>query len=256
MIHGSRNRKTLFAADQLQQILTRKIELRNTMVQSKYQLANLSDSISKKTRILDSAQAPLVEIAALELAPLPLNKSLIKFAQQAYSLGFNRIKVVPLFLAPGVHVTEDIPVEISLAIKEIKDLITIELSTFLGKYSEMVQLLNDKFSDLSVQTRILIAHGSRLSGVTDYYQNLAKKVNAVTAYWSIAPSLEEQIAIQVDRGAKRIAILPYFLFPGKITQAIATKVTSLQAEYPQVDLILGQPLGATEALAELIAKEI
>ena len=255
VIHGSRNRETQLAASQLEHLLIEKIESRMT-IELSYLEGNLPSSKLENIRLLDYPQIPLIKIAALELAPLPLNKSLVGFAQKASSLGFNRIKVIPLFLAPGVHVSEDIPLEISLATKQINNLVIIELSTFLGKYSEMARLLTDKFSDLSAQTRILVAHGSRLPKVADYYQNMADRLNAVMAYWSLSPSLEEQLEVQIKAGKTRIAILPYFLFPGKITQTISTKVASLQAKYPQVELLLGQPLGATEAIAELIAKEI
>ena len=46
----------------------------------------------------------LVEIAALELSSKSLSESLIDFARQASSRGIKQIKVVPLFLAPGIHV--------------------------------------------------------------------------------------------------------------------------------------------------------
>ena len=255
VIHGSRNRETQLAAARLKHLLTEKIKSR-TAIRLSGLKSNLSSSNLENIHLLDYPQTPLIEIAALELAPLPLNKSLVSFAQKASSLGLDRIKVVPLFLAPGVHVSEDIPLEVLLATKQINNLVNIELSTFLGKYSEMARLLTDKFSDLSAETRILVAHGSRLPEVADYYQNMANRVNAVMAYWSLAPNLEQQVEAQIKAGKIRVAILPYFLFPGKITQTISTKVASLQAQYPQAELLLGQPLGATEAIAELIAKEV
>lgn len=256
VIHGSRNRETLTAAAKLQQLLTLKIESKSKIIQSNVLEDNLSPANLKNIAVLDSFKTPLVEIAALELGDLPLNQSLIEFARKAHLRGLNRVKVFPLFLAPGVHVKKDIPREISLAVKEVNNFVTIELLTFLGKYSEITQLIVDKFENLSAQTRILVSHGSRLPGVADYYQSFASKVNAVNAYWSTAPSLDRQVELQVGAGKKRIAILPYFLFPGKITNAIADNVNKLQIKYPEVELLLGQPLGSTEALAELIAKEI
>ena len=256
VIHGSRNRESLIAASQLQQHLILKIASNSRSIQSNLFGDNLSPSNSTKTGVLDYPKTPLVEIAALELATLPLNQSLVKFAQKAHFQGFNRVKVFPLFLAPGVHVKEDIPEEISLAVKQINNRVTIELSTFLGKYSEIVQLIIEKFENLSAQTRVLVSHGSRLPGVADYYRSLAYKVGAVNAYWSTSPNLERQVKIQVSNGSKKIAILPYFLFPGKITSEIASKVKKMEIEYPDVELILGKPLGVTEDLAELIAKEI
>ncbi|MGD1922043.1 MAG: sirohydrochlorin chelatase [Pleurocapsa sp.] len=256
VIHGSRNPETLIAASKLQQLLTWKIKSKIRTTESDVLGNNLSSANLRNIAVLDSFKTPLVEIAALELGALPLNQSLIKFAHKAYLQGLNRVKVVPLFLAPGVHVKEDIPEEISLAVKEVNNIVTIELSTFLGKYSEITELIVDKFGNLSAQTRILVSHGSRLPGVADYYQSLASRVNAVNAYWSTDPSLDRQVELQVNAGKKRIGILPYFLFPGKITNAIADQVKQLQTRYPKVELILGQPLGSTEALAELIAREI
>ena len=67
--------------------------------------------------------------------------------------------------------------------------------------------------------------------------------------------MSQQVEAQIAAGHKRIAILPYFLFPGKITEAIAKEVSELQIKYPEVKSFLGKPLGATPALAELIAQE-
>ncbi|MCC0177437.1 sirohydrochlorin chelatase [Waterburya agarophytonicola K14] len=256
VIHGSRNLKTQTAAAKLQHLTSLKIKSKDIITQQNYGKIIFSSFESKTVTKLDFSQTPLVGIAALELTSLSLNQSLVEFALKADSLGFSRVKVLPLFLAPGVHVREDIPEEIALAIKQIKNRVTIELSPFLGKYSGMVQLLSDKFLELSARSRILVAHGSRLPGVADYYENLAQKLNATTAYWSTDPSLAQQVKAQITAGHTKIAILPYFLFPGKIVRAIAVEVASLQADYPNVELILGQPLGATKALAELIAKEI
>lgn len=205
--------------------------------------------------VSDLPEASMIEVAALELADQSLCESLIKFAQRASLQGFKTIKVVPLFLAPGVHVQSDIPTEIALALKQLDHQITIELSTYLGKYSGIVSLLRSQFAELSAKTRILIAHGSRRIAAAEYYQNLSQQLDAEMAYWSTMPKFSQQIRTQIALGSQKIAILPYFLFPGKITEAIAQEVANLQREYPHVELQLGQPLGATPAIAELIAQE-
>ena len=200
-----------------------------------------------------------MEIAPLELGELPLHQSLIKFVEQATAQGFERIKVIPLFLAPGVHVTEDIPVEIATAINQINNRVTIELSPYLGKYSGIVKLLSARFAQLSTGSRILVAHGSRLPAVANCTQALGKQLQAAIAYWSIKPSLSQQVATLVAAGQQKIAILPYFLFSGKITKQIASEVARLQNEYPTIELVVGEPLGAKEVvaeLAELIVQEI
>ena len=263
VFHGSRDPRTQLAASRLGQLLTIKFKSKNILTKSKIILTQqnyigLDVSVPQPEMVttLDLPKIPLIEVAALELAPLSLNESLVKFTLKAYQKGFKQIKVLPLFLAPGVHVREDIPSEIACAITQINNQVTIELSPYLGKYSGMIQLLSRKFRELSGESRILVAHGSRLPTVERYYQSLATELNAVTAYWSTSPSLAQQVIAQIAAGQKKIAILPYFLFSGRITQAIAKEVATLQAEHPQVELILGQPLGATEALAEIIVEEV
>lgn len=255
VFHGSRDCRTQTAAFDLRQLLVTKYRFKNILAQANCYETSLPNCEPKMLISSDLSKEPLIEVAALELAPTSLNESLVNFAQKAKQQGLEQIKVIPLFLAPGVHVQQDIPAEIALAIKQINNQVTIELSPYLGKYSGIVPLLSRKFAELSAQTRILIAHGSRLSGVNSYYQNLASQLNATIAYWSVAPKFAQHIELQIASGAKKIVILPYFLFPGKITEAIAQEIALIQQKHTQVELVLGQPLGATEALAELIAQE-
>ena len=255
VFHGSRDSRTQAAASELRQLAIAKYRSKDILTQHNYLSINLPNPQLKSTAISNLAESPLMEIAALELTPISLKDSIINFARQVHRRGLKQIKVIPLFLAPGVHVTEDIPTEVALAIKQIDFPIAIELSRYLGKYSGMIPLLLDKFGELPAQKRILIAHGSRKSSVIDYYQNLAGQLNAEVAYWSIEPKFTRQIKLQIASGIRKIAILPYFLFPGKITTAIAHEVAILRQEYPKVELNLGQPLGATETLAELIVEE-
>lgn len=252
VFHGSRNHLTQAAASRLKQLLSAKCQSINILTQQNYLGLNFSNSKSKAS---DFVPAPLIELAALELTPISLSQSLINFAHKASQKGFSKIKIIPLFLSPGVHVQQDIPAEIASAEKQIDYRLTIELSPYLGEYSGMMPLLLNKFAQLPARTRILIAHGSRLSTGAMYYHDLAIQLNANLAFWSIEPKLSDQIKAQIALGIDRIALLPYFLFPGKITEAIASEISSLQQEYPHVKLLVGSPLGETEALVELIARE-
>ncbi|MEM8718879.1 MAG: sirohydrochlorin chelatase [Cyanobacteria bacterium P01_G01_bin.39] len=254
VFHGSRDSRTQAAACDLRHLLAQKCQSINMLAHEKYLGANLINSEPNPSP--DCDQTPLIEVAALELTSIPLSQSLVNFAQRVVQQGVKNIKVIPLFLAPGVHVQQDIPAQIALATNQIKCQATIQLSPYLGKYSEIVPLLRQKFAQLPAKKRILIAHGSKLPSVADYYQNLADKLNADLGYWSTNPGFSQQIVRQIRSGIKKIALMPYFLFPGRITSAIASEIATLQQEYPQVELFLGQPLGATPALAELIAQGV
>ena len=255
VFHGSRDSRTQTAALNLRNLSIARKQPKNILTQHNYLEKNPNQNDSESTTF-HSSPPPLIEIAALELADLSLSESLINFAYRATKEGFKRIKVIPLFLAPGVHVQSDLPREIALANKEIGSMVTLELLPYLGKYLEIVNLLSQHFEELSSESRILIAHGSKLPEVAEYYRELGAKLNADVAYWSTEPKFAEQIKLNIAAGSQKIAILPYFLFPGRITETIATEIANLQQEYPQVELRLGKPLGTTPAIAELIAGKV
>lgn len=254
VFHGSRDSRTQRAANQLKQLSIEKWQSKDILAQHNYLERNLSNFDLKSVTASNLRATPMIEIAALELSSKSLNESLAEFARTAHQQGIEQVKVLPLFLAPGVHVVEDIPAEIALAIKQLDFYISIKLCPYLGKYSAIVPLLSRKFAQLPAKSRIIVAHGSKLPAVSDYYQNLASKLEADIAYWSTMPKFTQRIKQQIASGVKKIAILPYFLFPGRITAAIAQEIAILRQEYPQVELILGQPLGAT-SVAELILQE-
>ena len=256
VFHGSRDPKTSKMVLQLAQLLTKKLTAKNILTQENYLVQDLSILGTNTSAISNPSPKPIVEIAALELTSIALHKNIIRFAQKIDRNGGEHIQIIPLFLAAGVHVREDIPREIALAETALKDRVTLKLSPYLGKYSGILGLLHSKFTQLAGDGRILLAHGSRMSEVKEHCQTLGAKLSAAIAYCSIAPSLAEQIKAQIAAGKKKIAILPYFLFPGRITKAIAQEVKQLQRTFPEVELILGQPLGATAELAALIAEEM
>ena len=64
--------------------------------------------------------------------------------------------------------------------------------------------------------------------------------------------LNSTVAELVQIGHRRIGVLPYFLFAGGITDAIAELVMRLSWQFPDVKLTLAEPLGANPTLASLV----
>ncbi|MEL6441527.1 MAG: CbiX/SirB N-terminal domain-containing protein [Cyanobacteria bacterium J06621_8] len=254
VFHGSRDCRTQAAASNLRQTLASKFS--SILAQRNHLVKNTANFALQPAVGLYPEAGSLIDIAPLELSAIPLRESLVNFVQKASRQGINRVKVIPLFLGPGVHVQEDIPAEVTAALNQLDSQVTLELSPYLGKYSGMIPLLERQFAEFPDSARILIAHGTKLSMGALYYQNLVQRLDAEVGYWSTTPWFNEQIERQIALGQRRIALMPYFLFPGKITTAIAQKVASLQQQYPHVSLFLGEPLSETAALAELIAEEV
>lgn len=193
----------------------------------------------------------LVEVAVLEFAKRSLAEEIVCFCRKAIVLDCQKVKILPVFLSGGVHVREDIPQEIAVAKENLCDGISIELADYVGSFSELTTIIQGKFSQ--AEGRILLAHGSRLPGGNKHIEQIAHSTKAISAYWTREPSLESAVEMLVKANKTSIAIVPYFLFFGKITQEIASYTTQLRLKYPQQNFYLAQPLGATPELAEAIA---
>jgi sirohydrochlorin cobaltochelatase len=221
--HGSRDSRPQIAADQLAQ-------------QLRLQLASI-----------------FVDTAQLELAEQPLHLQVSEYALKCAELGISSIVILPLFLIPGVHVLEDLPAEITLAQELIGDRIQLTVAPFLGANADFAALFGANRDVLPSQS-IILAHGSRKTGGNTLVEELASSLDLQAAYWSVSPSLSDQVNKLVVTGATEIGILPYFLFAGGITDAIKKLVSQLREQHPQVQLRLGMPIGNNPELVGMIGK--
>lgn len=251
--HGSRDSRPQVAMEQLAKLIYQ--HKSRVVDQEKLSLvasnSNWHASTSNASPLACLAE-PLVETAYLELSPTPLHQQIVEFSDRALAFGYNRIQVVPLFLLAGVHVTEDIPAEVAQAKQIIGQKLSIELRSHLGTHPKLADLLSSQMATTTTDASILIAHGSRRLGAKVAVEKIASKLGALAAYWAVPPKLAARVQELVDIGHQRIAIVPYFLFAGSITDAIASTVEELNSQFPSTHLQLLEPIGASAQLANLI----
>jgi sirohydrochlorin cobaltochelatase len=188
----------------------------------------------------------LIGTAQLELAAKPLHSQIVDFAQTLVEREIDKIVILPLFLNPGVHVMDDIPAEVAIAQPELPG-IKIAIAPFFGTCANLTDLFEQNRLDLPARS-ILLAHGSRRAGGNQTVERLADKLGLEPAYWSVAPSLTDRVTALVAQCATEIGILPYFLFAGGITDAIGELVAKLREQFPQVRIILTEPIGSSPEL--------
>jgi sirohydrochlorin cobaltochelatase len=196
-----------------------------------------------------AAKPVIVGTAQLELGETPLHVQIGDFASKSAPQGIDRVVILPLFLIPGVHAIEDIPAEVALA--NARGQIPTIVAPFLGSHPVLANVFAQNRSG-STERSIILAHGSRRSGGNQPVEDLAAKLGMSAAYWSVPPSLTDRVAELIATGTDKIEILPYFLFAGGITDAIAAAVSQLRAQFPQVELTLGEPIGNTPELVTVI----
>jgi len=212
--------------------------------------------VAKLGQLLSQKLGAEVGTATLELAPLPLHAQICQFSNSAIAAGCQHLRVLPLFLLPGVHVMADIPAEVAIAREALGKSMAIEIRPYLGSHGGLEQLLATQQHSLLADAWILLSHGSRRVDGNQPVLEMAGNLSAVPAYWSVTPALESRVAELAAAGAAKIGILPYFLFAGGITEAIAWQVRELQIKFPRVQLLLGKPIEASVELADLILELI
>jgi sirohydrochlorin cobaltochelatase len=237
--HGSRDPRPEIAMQQLAGLV------RNKLLNSYNQVASTGGIVSPQCE-------KLVGIAYLEVSSEPLHEQIRQFAKSAFACECDRLNIIPLFLLPGVHVMTDIPAQVALAQQAIGQDLMIDLRPYLGSYPSLGKLLAKSMAAIKAEVWILLAHGSSRPGSQQPVEAMAASLGAVTAYWAVPPSLESRVKELVVAGYREIAILPYFLFAGGITDAIAQSIEELKLQFPMVTFQLAKPLGASTELADLI----
>lgn len=195
------------------------------------------------------APTVLVSNGALELASQPLHQQIEQFAATALNQGYSSLNVLPLFLLPGVHVTGDIPSELAIAQQSCPQM-PIALKPYLGSHPQISTLLMTNAPPNAA--KLLVSHGSRRVEGNQRVEAIAADIGATPAYWSTPPDLETQTMTLVGAGWEHIVILPYFLFEGGITDAIAQRVSQLTQTLPHTAIRLERPLGVCPALVKLV----
>ncbi|MDX2216664.1 MAG: sirohydrochlorin chelatase [Oculatellaceae cyanobacterium bins.114] len=257
--HGSRDPRPQKAMDALASLMAARLqsfELFEPELQGRELHPVKRDRSGIAQQVIEPAIAPvpLIATAVLELHPLPLHQQIQQFAEQAIALGYGSVKILPLFLLAGVHVIDDIPAEVAIAQRSLEHRITLEQCLHVGHYPQIQQLIVNACEVPAHATKVLVAHGSRRSQGNDLVEAIAQRIGAVTAYWSREPRLETQVMMVIEAGCRDIAVLPYFLFAGGITDAIAQQVNALSIQHPAVCFYMAQPLGARPEFADQLTE--
>jgi sirohydrochlorin cobaltochelatase len=250
--HGSKDRRPELSMQRLAALVCR--EKPNNELNRV--IDNPDDATFASSRVISTPKpvnrVNMIGTACLELGVEPLHKQIENFAYQVANNGFNNLKILPIFLSPGVHVMEDIPSEVALAQQNLNSSINISLLPYLGTHPGLTQLLGKQMASKFLPTWILLAHGSRRPGGNQPVENIANSLGAIAGYWSTPPNLQSLVRELVDKGCKEIGIQPYFLFSGGITDKIAVLTEELTFKFPGVNLYLNDPLGPSKDLVEII----
>jgi sirohydrochlorin cobaltochelatase len=216
-------------------------------------------AIERLVQSLSSPAQPILGQVMLECAPEPLHGQLAQMVGLARARGYGELRLVPLFLLPGVHVMEDIPAEVALVAGGD---VVVTIAPFLGQLPSLNSFLGniswglDPGANAPRSRRILMSHGSRRAGGNDAVEALARALGFAIAYWSVEPKLETVVRGLVEDGVMGISLLPFFLTAGGITDAIAVEFGRLQGQlqdrFPGVEFRGEPPLDRQPGFSDVV----
>jgi sirohydrochlorin cobaltochelatase len=193
----------------------------------------------------------LLGVACLELAEVDLPTQIRRFAAEALAANLPEIKVLPLFLAPGVHSTADIPQAIEMARSTLPCQLTL-LEAIGHDMLEVLQAIRPQLPPKS----ILLVHGSRNPGV--FLSSLATALELELVAWAIPTPGAQRFAdwVATCPTEQPVGILLYFLFPGKITTTITESINELRSRFPALEWQLTDPLAIQNSLVSKIVQRL
>jgi sirohydrochlorin ferrochelatase len=112
---------------------------------------------------------------------------------------------------------------------------------------------------------LVVGHGSRrksteqtLEAVVEMARGLLPEILIEIAYMEFGEQdIPSGLNVLIHRGAKEVAVVPYFLFDGvHIREDIPEALETLRAAHPDVKIIMGRPFGTDERLAAILSDRI
>lgn len=112
---------------------------------------------------------------------------------------------------------------------------------------------------------ILLSHGSRLPEVKETleaYKNMvkAKGVFRIVEAASLQlnqPDLASSLRDAVSQGARRIVVVPFFLYRGvHVKHDIPEIIDRERKKYPGVEIVMAQSIGVDERIGQIIMDRI
>jgi sirohydrochlorin cobaltochelatase len=202
----------------------------------------------------------------IELSPPPLADAVSELVER----GVSHFAAVPLMLVSAGHAKGDIPAALARE-KERHPGISYGYGRPLGPHPSLLKVLERRLDEaLGVRTRtpadraettvLLVGRGS-----TDPDAN-AEVYKAARLLWEgrglagVEPAFVSLAAPDVpsglDRcrklGARRIVVLPYFLFTGILPDRVRMQTEGWASAHPEVEVLSADVIGPTEELVDLV----
>ncbi|WP_042401768.1 sirohydrochlorin chelatase [Streptacidiphilus carbonis] len=197
----------------------------------------------------------------IELSPPPLADSVADLV----AAGARRFAAVPLVLVSAGHAKGDIPAAL-VRERERHPGTSFSYGRPLGPHPALLTVLERRLDevlapeDRADTTVLLVGRGSTDPDANAEVVKVARLLwegrglaGVETAFVSLAaPDVPTGLTRCRLLGARRIVVLPYFLFTGVLPERVERQAADWAAGHPDTDLRRAAVMGPTEELAELV----
>ncbi|GAQ53414.1 sirohydrochlorin chelatase [Streptomyces acidiscabies] len=203
----------------------------------------------------------------IELSPPPLGDAVTELVEQ----GVRRFAAVPLMLVSAGHAKGDIPAALARE-KERHPGISYTYGRPLGPHPALLAVLERRLEEAlggsSARTPedradvmvLLVGRGSTDPDANAEVYKAARLLwegrgyaGVETAFVSLAaPDVPSGLDRCVKLGARRIVVLPYFLFTGILPDRVRHQTEGWAAAHPEVDVFSAEVIGPEPELLDLV----
>ena len=170
--------------------------------------------------------------------------------------------LVPLMLATGEHVREDIPRAIDEGRGEARVRYAASLLSSPLLTSAMRHRIEEALGDWRAKDTacVFVGRGSLVTESNAERYRLARTLMEESGLGSIhlgfiqvsRPSVPEALNTAMASGARQIIVAPHFLFPGKLRTWNLDQVRAWAEQHPEVEVRVTEVIGDCDELARLI----
>ncbi|MDH6571278.1 sirohydrochlorin cobaltochelatase [Streptomyces sp. SAI-117] len=216
-----------------------------------------------------AARRPELPVAGgfIELSPPPLGDAVAELVER----GVRRFAAVPLMLVSAGHAKGDIPAALSRE-KERHPGISYTYGRPLGPHPALLSVLERRLDealdagegrtpmDRADVTVLLVGRGSTDPDANAEVYKAARLLwegrgyaGVETAFVSLAaPDVPSGLERCVALGARRIVVLPYFLFTGILPDRVRQQTEGWAAAHPEVEVRSADVIGPEPELLDLV----
>jgi sirohydrochlorin cobaltochelatase len=222
--------------------------------------AGAAECLELAERVRGLAPGLPVAVGFIEHSRPPLSAA----AAELVAAGARHVAVVPLVLLGAGHAKTDVPASVRLARQAFPG-VRFAYGVPLGLHADLLAILDERLDAAVPAARrrdtavLLVGRGSSDPDANADLHKLARLLwegrdwpLAETAFVGITrPQVPEGLDRCRRLGARRIAVVPYFLFTGVLERRIDGQAAAFTARHPELDVVVTAHLGPDERIAGL-----